>query len=57
MGTETLLWRIYVDQKYTHIYMLSINTGKNQSMKVRGVFYILIYEYNYKVIIESDTKL
>ena len=37
--------------------MLSINTGKNQSTKVRGVLYITIYEYNYKVITCYDTIL
>ena len=29
--------------------MLSISTGKNQSMKVYGAIYIPTYEYNYKV--------
>ena len=48
---------IYVSQKYPHIYTLSINTGKNQNTKVCGALYILIYEYNYKVIIGCDTIL
>ena len=50
MGTETLLWRIYVDQRYPHIYTLSISTYKNQSTEARGALYIPTYEYNYKVI-------
>jgi len=37
--------------------MLSISTGKKQSMKVCGVLYIPTYEYNYKVIIGCDTIL
>ena len=57
MGTETLLRRIYIGQKYPHIYALSINTGKNQSLKVRGALYIPTYEYNYKVIKGRDTML
>jgi len=57
VGTETLLQRIYVSQKYPHIYMLSISTGKNQSTKVRGALYILIFEYNYKIITGCDTML
>jgi len=36
----------------SHIYMLSISAGKNQSTKTRGA-----YECNYKVIIGSDTIL
>ena len=56
-GTETLLRRIYVGQKYPHIYTLSINTGKNQSMKVYGVLYIPTYKYNYKVTTRCDTIL
>ena len=36
---------------------ISISTGKNQSMKVRGALYILTCEYNYKVITECDTIL
>jgi len=55
VGTETLLRRIYVGQKYPHIYKLSISTGKNQSTKVRGALYIPTYEYNYKVITGCDT--
>ena len=47
--------RIYVGQKYSHIYMLSISTGKNQSLKIRGALYIPTYEYNYKVITRCDT--
>ena len=43
--------------KYSHIYTLSISAGKNQSTKVSGALYILIYEYNYKVIIGCDTIL
>ena len=39
-GTEMLLRRIYVGQKYPHIYMLSISTGKNQSTEARGSLYI-----------------
>jgi len=46
MGTETLLRYIYAGQKYPHIYTLSISTGKNQSMKVRGALYIPTYEFN-----------
>ena len=42
---------IHVSQKYPDIYMLSISTGKNQSMKVCNALYIPTYEYNYKVII------
>ena len=34
-----------------------MSTGKNQSTKVRGVLYILTYEYNYKVITGCDTIL
>jgi len=49
--------RIYVGQKYRHIYTLSISTCKNQSMKVRGALYILTYEHNYKVIIGCDIIL
>ena len=30
----------------SHIYILSINIGKNQSTKVRGALYIPSYEYN-----------
>ena len=56
-GTETLLRRIYAGQKYPHIYTLSISKGKNQSMEARGSLYILIYEYNYKVITRCDTIL
>jgi len=52
-----LLRRIYVGQKYPHIYTLSINTGKNQSTEARGALYILTYEYNYKVITRWDTIL
>ena len=52
-----LLRRIYVGQKYPHIYTLSISIGKNQSIKVRGALYIPSYEYNYKVIIGYDTIL
>ena len=37
--------------------MLSISTGKNQSMKVRGVLYLPINQYNYKVITSCDTIL
>ena len=37
--------------------MLSISTGKNQSMKVYGALYIPTYEYNYKVITGCDTIL
>ena len=37
--------------------MLSISTGKNQSMKVCGALYILTYEYNYKVITVCDIIL
>jgi len=48
-GYEKLLRRIYIGQKYLHIYTLSITTGKNQSMKVHGALYIPTYEYNYKV--------
>ena len=47
---ETLLRRIYLGQKYSHVHTLSISTDKNQSMKVRGASYIPTYEYNYKVI-------
>ena len=43
-GTETLLWHIYLGQKYPHIYTLRISTGKNQSTKVRNVLYIPTYE-------------
>jgi len=44
-------------QKYPYIYTLSISTSKNQSMKVCGTLYILIYEYNYKIITGYDTIL
>jgi len=57
VGTETLLQRIYVGQKYPPIYTLSISTGKNQSTKTHGALYIPIYEYNYKVIIGCDIIL
>jgi len=52
-----LVWRIYIGQKYPHIYTLSINTGKNQSIEVRGALYIPTYEYDYKVITRYDTIL
>ena len=52
-----LLRRIYVDRKYPHINTLSISTGKNQRVKVRGALYIPTYEYNYKVITVRDTIL
>jgi len=35
---------------HTHIYILSISTGKKQSTEARGVLYIPTYENNYKVI-------
>jgi len=41
----------------SHIYMLSISTGKNQSTKIHSVLYIPTYEYNYKVIIGCDIIL
>jgi len=47
---ETLLRCIYAGQKYPHIYMLSISTCMNQSTNIRGVLYIPIEEYNYKII-------
>ena len=53
-GTETLLQRIYAGQKYPHVYMLSISTGKNQSTETNGALYIPTYEYNYKVITRGD---
>jgi len=34
--------------------MLSISTGKNQSMKVHYALYIPTYEYNYKIITGCD---
>ena len=37
--------------------MLSISTGKNQSLKIRGALQIPTYEYNYKVITGCDTIL
>ena len=37
--------------------MPSIRTCKNQSTKVRGILYILTYEYNYKVIKGCSTIL
>ena len=40
---------MYAGQKYSHAYMLSISTGKNQSSKIYGALYILTYEYNYKL--------
>jgi len=43
--------------KNSHIYMLSISTGKNQSTKVRGELYISTYEYNYRVIKGCDIIL
>jgi len=46
-----------VGRKYSHIYTLSISTGKNKSTKVRGTLYIPKYEYNCKVIIGYDTIL
>jgi len=55
VGMKTLLRRIYVSQKYLHVYTLSINTGKNQSTEVRGALYIPTYDYNYKVITRGDT--
>jgi len=54
---EMLLRRIYAGQKYPHIYMLCISTGKNQSAKIRGALYITTYEYNYNVITGCDTIL
>ena len=54
---EMLLWRIYVGQKYPHIYTLSVSTCKNQSSKRHGALYIPTYEYNYKVITRGDTIL
>ena len=56
-GMETLLWCKYLGHKYPHIYALSISIGKNQSMKICGVLYILTHEHNYKVITGSDTIL
>ena len=56
-GTKMLLRCIYVSQKYPHIYTLSISTGKNQSLKIRGALYIPTYEYNYKVIPKCATIL
>jgi len=41
----------------SHIYTLSISTGKNQSSKIRGALYIPTYEYNHKVITGCDTIL
>ena len=52
-----LLRRIYIGQKYPHIYTLSISTSKNQSTEARGALYIPSYEYNYKVITSCDTIL
>ena len=40
-----------------HVHTLSISTCKNQSTEVCGALYIPTYEYNYKVIIWSDTIL
>ena len=57
MGTETLLQRIYIGQKYPHIYTLSISTGKNQNSKICCALYIPTYEYNYKVITGCGTIL
>jgi len=57
MGTKTLLRRIYIGQKYPHIYTLSISTSKTQSMKVCGALYIPTSEYIYKVITSCDTLL
>ena len=37
--------------------MISINTGKNQSTKVRDALYIPTYEYNYKIITGCDAIL
>jgi len=51
------LRRIYIGQKYPHIYALSISIGKNQSLKIRGALYIPTLEYNYKVITRCDTIL
>jgi len=48
---------MYIGRKYPHIYTLSINTGKNQSSKIRGALYILTYEYNYKFITRGDAIL
>ena len=42
--------------KISHVYTLSISTGKNQSTEARGALYIPTYEYNYKVITD-DTIL
>jgi len=56
-GTETLVRRIYVGQKYPYIYTLSISTDKNQSSKIHDALYIPAYEYNYKVITGCDTIL
>ena len=52
-----LVRRIYVGQKYPHIYTLSISTCKNQSLEIHGALYIPTYEYNYKVITRYDTIL
>ena len=43
MGTETLLRRINVGQKYPYIYTLSISTDKNQSSEICGALYIQTY--------------
>jgi len=46
---------MYVDQKYPHIYTLSISIYKNQSTEAHGALFIPTYKYNYKVITECDT--
>jgi len=53
-GMETLLRHIYAGRKYSHVYTLSISTGKNQSTEARNALYIPMYEYNYKVITRCD---
>ena len=47
--TGILLWRTHARQKYPHICTLSINTGKNQSVKAQ-VIYILTNQYKYSVL-------
>jgi len=44
---ETLLRRIYVGQKYPHIYMLSINTSKYRSIMIIYILTIIVQVHCY----------
>ena len=56
-GYGTLLRRIYIGQKYPHIYTLSISTCKNQSTKVHNTYTFQHRNTTYKVIKERDIIL